>query len=186
MVKYLIPVSLLFLFLGCGNNDNTKSAQEIKTAKQHVQTDFSFTTLDGNTITLKKKNGGFVLKGDEKKLLFIDLFATWCRPCQLEVEALSNLKKKYADKLNIISVPIENISKENLELFAQNYHASYTIANSDNNQPFIDALAKNLNLNSNLPIPLMVLYKDGVEINHYIGATEEEFIESDIKQALGK
>ena len=30
------------------------------------------------------------------------------------------------------------------------------------------------------------MYKNGVLINHYVGATQEEFIESDIKNALGK
>jgi len=32
----------------------------------------------------------------------------------------------------------------------------------------------------------MAMYKDGVLINHFVGATQEEFIESDIKRALGK
>jgi hypothetical protein len=33
---------------------------------------------------------------------------------------------------------------------------------------------------------MMVMYKDAKIVNYYLGATEEEFIESDIKQALGK
>ena len=31
----------------------------------------------------------------------------------------------------------------------------------------------------------MAMYLDGKLINHYVGAIEEEFIESDIKRALG-
>ena len=36
------------------------------------------------------------------------------------------------------------------------------------------------------PIPLMAMYKDGKYINHYVGAVQEEFVESDIKRALNK
>jgi hypothetical protein len=32
----------------------------------------------------------------------------------------------------------------------------------------------------------MAMYKDSKLINHFVGMVEEEFIESDIKQALGK
>jgi len=31
----------------------------------------------------------------------------------------------------------------------------------------------------------MAMYKNGKLINHYVGATEEEFIDSDIRNALG-
>jgi thiol-disulfide isomerase/thioredoxin len=187
MVKYTLPFFLLFSFFGCnGNQDNTAKEATHKAQHLHVNDTFSFTTLDGKTITLKKKNNGFILKEDPNKLLFIDLFASWCRPCQNEAPILSSLQKKYENQLVIISIPVEKISKENLETFANTYKATYTIANSTNNQSFTQSLSTQLNLDGNLPIPLMVLYKDGVEVNHYIGATEEEFLESDIKQALGK
>jgi len=45
-------------------------------------------------------------------------------------------------------------------------------------------MAKMLQLGERFPIPMMAMYKDGELIQHYIGAVEEEFIESDIKQAL--
>jgi thioredoxin-like negative regulator of GroEL len=50
----------------------------------------------------------------------------------------------------------------------------------------IDAVAEKLNVGRDFGIPLMAMYKDGKLVNYYQGATEEEFIESDIKKALGK
>jgi hypothetical protein len=55
------------------------------------------------------------------------------------------------------------------------------------NQKAAQAIASTLQgVEADFPIPLMAMYKDGILINFYVGATPEEIIESDIKKALGK
>ena len=73
-----------------------------------------------------------------------------------------------------------------LEDFAKKYNAKYILVNSAQNRPLSDAIVKELGLGERYPIPTLAMYKNGVLINHYVGATQEEFIESDIKNALGK
>jgi len=60
------------------------------------------------------------------------------------------------------------------------YDAQYTLVNSKTNRRLIDDIAKNLEVGDRFPIPLMAMYLDGKLVNHYVGAIEEEFIESDI------
>ncbi len=78
------------------------------------------------------------------------------------------------------------LENSKLEDFAQKYNAKYTLVNSDQNRKLSDAIVKELKLGERYPIPTMAMYKNGVLINNYVGATQEEFIESDIKNALGK
>ena len=121
------------------------------------------------------------------KVILLDIFATWCPPCQAEASHLTSLQKKYKDSLLILGITVENnIADSKLEQFRSSYSAEYTLVNSNENSRIIDAVATKLKLGHNFGIPLMVIYKDGKFINFYQGATEEEFIESDIKKALGK
>jgi thioredoxin-like negative regulator of GroEL len=96
------------------------------------------------------------------------------------------ITKKYKDSLVVIGISVENgIQNSKLEDFRKEHNANYTLVNSNENGRLIDALAQKLKVGSNFGIPLMAMYKDGKLVNYYQGATEEEFIESDIKKALG-
>ena len=94
--------------------------------------------------------------------------------------------KKYPKDVKIIGVSIEqNIPNSKLETFRKEHSANYTLVNSSANRTLVDKVAEELKLGNNFGIPLMVMYKDGKFIKYYQGATEEEFIESDIKRTLG-
>lgn len=59
--------------------------------------DFTVTTTDGEEITLSK-----VL--EEKEVVVLNVFATWCGPCEIEFPEFENNYQKYKDKLEIISL----------------------------------------------------------------------------------
>jgi len=176
----LLAISLLFS--ACSNQDaDSEDANSILSTNE-----FLLTELDTAEYTLSKSPTGFSVKGAEKKVIIIDIFATWCPPCQAEASHLSSLQKKYKDSLLILGVTVEdNIKNEALQTFREKHHANYALVNSSENSRLIDAVALQLNVGNNFGIPLMALYKDGKLINYYQGAVEEEFIESDIKKALG-
>ncbi|MDF1877840.1 TlpA family protein disulfide reductase, partial [Sulfurimonas sp. SAG-AH-194-L11] len=144
------------------------------------------TGLDKTLYTVKKSPTGFSIKEAQGKVIILDIFATWCPPCQAEASHLSSLQKKYKDSLLVLGITVENdIENAKLQNFKTQYSADYALVNSNENARLIDALAKKLKIGSNFGIPLMAMYKDGVLINFYQGAVEEEFLESDIKKALG-
>ena len=87
----------------------------------------------------------------------------------------------------IVGISIEdNISDEKLKEFRKIYGANYTLLNSTKNRLLADKIVESLKLGNRYPIPVIAIYKNGKYITHYIGSIEEEFIESDIKRALGK
>jgi len=181
--KSLILISILsaLLFQACSNEKEEDVAQNLVSSNEYV-----LTGLDNKQYIVKKEGNGFVLEGAKGKVVMFDIFATWCPPCRAEATHLSALAKKYKGKLVVIGSTIENnLNNEKLLEFRKAYNANYTLVNSSVNHKLNDAIVKELKLGERYPIPTMVLYKDGKYINHYVGATEEEFIDSDIKRALG-
>ncbi len=182
--KYLFIVSILsgILFLGCSDSDKNQDANSMVSTSQYV-----LTSLEKKEYVVKKEGNGFVLEGAENKIVIFDIFATWCPPCRAAAQHLSSLQEKYKDNLVIIGITIEDgIEDSKLQEFAKTYGAKYILVNSAQNRRLTTEIVKELKLGDRFPIPTMAMYKDAKLINHYVGATEEEFIESDIKNALGR
>jgi len=183
--KYILSLLVIstILFQGCSSNeDKENSANEMIAAKEYV-----LTGTDKKQYVAKKDGKGFRLDGADGKIVIFDIFATWCPPCRAAASHLTSLQEKYKDELIIIGITIEdNIQDAKLQEFADTYGAKYILVNSDQNRRLVNELVKELELGERFPIPTMAMYKDAKLINYYVGATEEEFIESDIKNALGK
>ena len=186
MLKYATIssfVALALLFGGCGGD---KKEKEQHTTPSNI---ISLSPIEdaNSSIEILKTKEGFALKNDPKKILVLDIYATWCAPCRAESKVLADIQKKFKKDVRVIGLSIEeDASNDKLAAYKKKYHANYTLTNSANNQKLIDEIAANLKIGQRFPIPLVAVYKDGKLVNYYAGATEEEFIESDIKQALGK
>lgn len=186
MLKLTILSTLLtlsFLFQACSKekNNNTDANSMIR-KNQYV-----LTGLDNKQYVVTKELNGFKLKGAKGKVVIFDIFATWCPPCRATVPHLSDLQKKYKDDLIVIGVTIQtDLSNQQLKDFRKKYGANYILVNSTQNRPFINEVTQSLKLENNFPIPIMTIYKDGKLVEKYIGLVEEEFVNSDIKMALGK
>jgi len=182
--KSILILSLLttLLFQGCSEEKTKKDVNTMIASSEYVLTD-----LNNKKHVVKKVDKGFVLVGAEDKIVIFDIFATWCPPCRGAAQHLSSLQEKYKDDLVIIGITIEdNIQNEKLAEFAKTYNAKYILVNSDQNRRLNNAIVKELELGERYPIPTLAMYKNAKLINHYVGATEEEFIDSDIRITLGK
>ncbi|RUM63848.1 MAG: TlpA family protein disulfide reductase [Sulfurimonas sp.] len=179
----LISIFLVSLFFSACSNDESTSDE----GKSMLSTnEFLLTELDKMQYIVKKSPTGFTVKKAKGKVIILNIFATWCPPCQVEASHLASLQEKYKDSILILGVTIEdNIKNEKLQAFREKYNANYALVNSNENSRLVDAVARKLKIGKNFGIPLIAMYKDDVLINFYQGAVEEEFIESDIKKALG-
>ena len=59
--------------------------------------DFTVTTTEGEELTLSK-----VL--EEKEVVVLNIFTTWCGPCEIEFPEFESTYQKYKDKMEIISL----------------------------------------------------------------------------------
>ena len=188
LLKHSLLPFLVFSTLFVQGCSKTKEhTQEQTTKQQHNPNEYVFQTLENTQLILKKENGGFALKKNPNTILLIDIFATWCPPCQASASHLSALQKKYKNDIKVIGVSIEDgIATKNLKAFKQQHNANYTLVHSQENRRLINDIAKELHMGQNFGIPLLAIYKNGKLLHFYQGIVEEEFIESDIKQALEK
>lgn len=110
----LALASLMFL-AGCGATTNTQS-QNVVTATGPVNTaigsaqstvgtqpgqfapDFSLKTLDGTkTVTLHDLLA-------KRQPIFLNAWASWCHPCQLETPEIEKLSKQFAGKIQFVGI----------------------------------------------------------------------------------
>lgn len=78
--------------------------------------DFTVSTLDG---------GSFKLSAYAGKVVFINLFVTWCQPCCAEMPAIQKLYAAYGDKVQFIAIDVGKEKKETIAKFARD--KNYTI-----------------------------------------------------------
>lgn len=71
---------------------------------------FTLYDLDGNEVTKDE-----LLAND--KALFINFWATWCKPCREEMPLLSEMQEKYSDQLLMVGIAIDN--KEAVQSFLE-------------------------------------------------------------------
>ncbi|MCK9455413.1 TlpA disulfide reductase family protein [Sulfurimonas sp.] len=182
--KYILSLSIIsvIFFQGCSSDgDKSSNPNEMVSTKEYI-----LTGVDKKQYVVKKEGTGFILKDADDKIIIFDIFATWCPPCRAAAPHLTSLQEKYKDDLVIIGVTIEDgIDNLKLQEFIDTYGAKYAIVNSEQNRHLVNELVKELELGVRFPIPTMAMYKNAKLINYYVGATEEEFIDSDIRNALG-
>ena len=176
-----LAIALPLLFLGCSGDKTADEGKMVAASTYHL------VDTAGRDYNVTKEGLNFYVKGHEEKVVMFDIFATWCPPCRAEAPNLTHLQEKYRDDLLILGLTIEDdITNAQLDAFKETYGAAYAIVNSEDNEKLYRAIASATKAGQRFPIPLMVMYKDGQYITHYIGQTPEEMIESDIKKALGK
>lgn len=76
-----------------------RSAEEIANYKEYAPK-FEFASIDGQNVSVDD------LKG---KILYIDIWATWCRPCLDQLPAMKELEEKYRDTdVQFVSISVDS------------------------------------------------------------------------------
>ena len=141
-LAFTIVVLSLFATVGvssCNSNDETRTAAPppantpAATVRNVPVPQPVLTTLPVNVLEseLKALNGAPIkLSNYDGKVLLINLWATWCRPCRIETPELVNLyKENRARGLEIVGLSTENpeASAEKVRQFVQDFEVNYRI-----------------------------------------------------------
>jgi len=189
--KVLVSLILVFIFVGCGVEEGSAEKPVYKDGDK-----IELTSVVGSKITLLRKNGGFVLEGDESKILILDAFGTFCQPCQKEAPKLMDFQlKNDKDVLLIGFTYLESVTDQYvIDNFSSKYNAYYFIVNSPDNDKMVNTITKDIDYNKAVQVPFKVVLKNGVyqkvtdiyegnpENKFYIGAIETEIIKKDIEK----
>jgi thiol-disulfide isomerase/thioredoxin len=117
------------------------------------------------------------------KVVVLDLWATWCGPCRMEIPSFIKLQEKYqAQGLEIVGVSLDPITRggnaEMVSKFMQENNINYTIwvVNNPN------AMFK-FPTGQGIPTTY-VIDRNGRTVKQYVGVQPEAVFESDIKSLL--
>ena len=194
-----IALFLMALFAPNECNQDKTTQTPIEQSNYYKTGDeIELTSIIGTKATIIRTETGSTLK-DSDKILMLDIFGTYCAPCQKEAPHLMDFQLKNADKFMIIGlIHFEDVSDEYvLENFSKKYNAYYFIANSKENSKIIDQILNDISYNRALSIPFKVVLKDGIyqslsdNINgttvgnkFYLGEVSTSTISQDIDKIL--
>ena len=187
MLKTLTFSTLALLLVLGGCSDSKQKKVDESANALIAKTRFRLASLEGTPMTLTKEGRNFTIDNVAEPVVVYDIFATWCPPCRAEAPHLSSLQKKFAGKVKFIGMSIEE-GKDNAyyKRFAQDIGIDYTLVNTPDSLKAARAIAGSIGLGEDFPIPLMVVFKNGVYVKHYAGLVPEEMIESDLKQLVSE
>lgn len=191
---------LILFFMAIGFFISACSHQE------EVQNDYMFEeynkgdkvtlhSVNGGTKTLIRTDKGFVVEGEENKILMIDFFGTFCTPCKEEALELSKLWKNNSNKFLIIGLThFEDVSDEVVKKFADDYGAYYFLSNSTQNDRIIAQILKDIDYQSMEQLPFKVVMKNGIyqklsdywnnnnPTDFYLGKIPTELMQNDLNR----
>jgi thiol-disulfide isomerase/thioredoxin len=155
---------LIFLFVHLSNDPTrpiTIGAQKAAacTKGEHCLPDVTFTDVNGTHYTHASLLG---------KVVVINFWATWCKPCEHEIPDLSRVYDKYKGQgLVILGVMTDDMDSQGLLNFQSDHEMSYPVvrANSD--------IMVSFSYPSSLPTTY-VFDRGGKQVSQRVGAMREK------------
>ena len=117
-MKKEICLLLSVLILTTMNCTALAASKGIGVEPGQAMPDFTVSLTDGTTATLSE-----VLK--EKDLVVLNIFATWCGPCEIEFPDMEKVYEANSDRMEIISVSAD--PDDTMEMVAD-YKASHALS----------------------------------------------------------
>lgn len=146
------------------------AAMKVKAAPLPVGTlapQFTRPDLSGKPVSLGESHG---------KLVLVDFWASWCPPCIIEIPHLIALKKRHADKLEIIGVSMDDDAESAKEVTAK-HPFNYPLVMGD------AALGKSFGGVLGLPA-LFLIGRDGKVVQSWRGEVKPEEIDRAVAAAV--
>jgi thiol-disulfide isomerase/thioredoxin len=170
----LAAVSMLALALALAGCDSTESAKSVSSGSSSAVAVGQPIAVDSIAQSLEQMKG---------KVVVLDLWATWCGPCRMEIPSFIKLQEKYkAQGLEIVGVSLDPITRGgNAELvrrFMQENNINYTIWVVNNPTALMKYPA-----GQGIPTTY-VIDRNGRTVKQYVGVQPESVFESDIKSLL--
>lgn len=218
--NFSIIFALLFLFFGCSENTDQSKEKSKSDSIKEAQMDpnyfdkLKFEANNGTIIYLSRKkpitNNNFksiepqdtsseqvlseLIVDSNNKATMLFFFTAWCEPCAGLLPHLTNLQNNFSTNLQIIGLPLDDISDEMLggsainaarmdldEFIMQNNLSFGVVLERENRARLMQAVGVLRG------IPLMVLFAPSGEfVMHYLGAIPEEMLEFEINQVLNR
>lgn len=135
--------------------------------------DFFLKRIDGSQFKFSECLG--------KKIIIIEFWATWCKPCKKFLKKLNDIYLDYKDKVNVIAISVDDsstISKVNSYIKGKGF-SFLVLLDPDSN------VSKILNPSFKIPFTIIIDKKGNIRFTHtgYMPGVEKE-IRKKLKRLL--
>ncbi|WP_205720223.1 TlpA family protein disulfide reductase [Fodinibius halophilus] len=113
---------MLGILVGCNSSNETKEKnskeQTTPTTDAEYVEQATFTDLEGNEVAVSDYKG---------KVVMIDFWETWCKPCLASFPTLQKLEEKYPDRFVVFAVtPGFTDTRDDAQSFANEHEYDFT------------------------------------------------------------
>ncbi|MFL0796884.1 MAG: TlpA family protein disulfide reductase [Cellvibrionaceae bacterium] len=127
---------LLFLFsVVCLIACEEKQVESVTSVSTTGNTVGSWQLVDGSTFNRTNK---------AEKLLFINYWAEWCKPCIAEIPELNRFKQNYGQFVDVVGVNYDGLKVEALKASADKLGIEYSVAIDNMGKPWLSQLPEAL------------------------------------------
>jgi len=147
-----IPILLLFLK---ENDLSLRSASPVRVG--HPAPDFTFPDLNGSSVSLSDFRG---------KVVFVNVWATWCPPCREEMPSMQKLYETFKGlHLEILAVSIDSNGSEAVTPFMEKLNLTFPV--------LLDPESKIWGLYGLTGVPeSFIIDREGIVVKKIIGAMD--------------
>jgi thiol-disulfide isomerase/thioredoxin len=131
--------------------------------------EFNLKDLKGKDLNLEASHG---------KVVLLNFWATWCGPCREEIPGLIALQKRYAGRLQIIGLIVDDDGEKNILDVMNSEGINYPVALADSKTRF--------DYGGIAALPTMFLINaDGRVVQKHVGLYNPALYETEIRALLG-
>jgi peroxiredoxin len=136
---------------------------------------FSLKNLDGSVFKMYEHIG--------KKVILIDFWATWCKPCKKMLKKINVLYRKYQDDICVLAISVDDSSAfSNVESYVKGKQFSFTVLLDPDN-----SVSRIFNPSLKIPYSVLLNREGKIVYSHsgYLPGFEKE-LERIILQSIEK
>ncbi len=153
------------------------------------QTNFLLSDTNGRQLTLSIDENHHLLidTNISHSISIVNLFSPWSYPSKNQLPYLVDLQKKYPKDLQVIGIvlnPHDHAIDQINSLLRGTGGDLLFIATGKENNRFAKKVTKPLHLPDFIPVPLTIIYHNGIYFRHYEGAVPIEMIDHDIQTIM--
>jgi thiol-disulfide isomerase/thioredoxin len=167
MKKLLLSAILLFSLLSSLHAENSQA--------------MTITDTNGKAYQITGTQEGLNIKGLEGKIVILEFFGHKCPPCLKSIPHLIDLQKKHKDKLVVVGIEVQGLSRAQLAAFAKTKGMNYITVSQDDAGIFVQYITQRAQWRGSIPF-MVALDKKGVVQFVQAGMLPESSLEELVRQ----
>jgi cytochrome c biogenesis protein CcmG/thiol:disulfide interchange protein DsbE len=149
-----------------GMNNRSTSAASVSSTKAPG---FALRSLDGKTVNFSQFQG---------KVVLVDFWASWCRPCRRSIPDLNSLYQKYSPEgFEVVGISLDKSGTSRLQEFAKKIGITYTVVMGSRE------IAQRWDTGPAIPVAYLV-DREGEIVGKYVGLQDKTKLEDEILRYL--